>query len=84
MLQHRVLSSALRCHNLRLLLPRSVQHSPASCSLARGMTAMAAAVESAAAKRTVRGVVFDMDGTLTVPVIDFQYMRQVCNIQPPR
>jgi hypothetical protein len=28
-------------------------------------------------KRTMRGVVFDMDGTLTVPVIDFQYMRQV-------
>lgn len=28
-------------------------------------------------KRTIRGVVFDMDGTLTVPVIDFQYMRQV-------
>jgi hypothetical protein len=27
--------------------------------------------------RTIRGVVFDMDGTLTVPVIDFQYMRQV-------
>lgn len=30
-----------------------------------------------ALKRTIRGVVFDMDGTLTVPVIDFQYMRQV-------
>jgi hypothetical protein len=28
-------------------------------------------------KRPIRGVVFDMDGTLTVPVIDFQYMRQV-------
>lgn len=28
-------------------------------------------------QRTIKGVVFDMDGTLTVPVIDFQYMRQV-------
>ena len=28
-------------------------------------------------KHCIRGVVFDMDGTLTVPVIDFQYMRQV-------
>jgi hypothetical protein len=31
-------------------------------------------------KRTIRGVVFDMDGTLTVPVIDFQYMRQVSGL----
>jgi hypothetical protein len=30
-----------------------------------------------ALRRPIRGVVFDMDGTLTVPVIDFQYMRQV-------
>lgn len=30
-----------------------------------------------ALQRPIRGVVFDMDGTLTVPVIDFQYMRQV-------
>jgi len=33
--------------------------------------------DSEVLKRTIRGVVFDMDGTLTVPVIDFQYMRQV-------
>jgi hypothetical protein len=33
--------------------------------------------DPSALQRTIRGVVFDMDGTLTVPVIDFQYMRQV-------
>lgn len=36
--------------------------------------------DRSALQRTIRGVVFDMDGTLTVPVIDFQYMRQVCDI----
>lgn len=28
-----------------------------------------------AARRLIRGVIFDMDGTLTVPVIDFAEMR---------
>jgi len=28
-----------------------------------------------AAKRLIRGVIFDMDGTLTIPVIDFAEMR---------
>ena len=27
-------------------------------------------------KKIIRGVAFDMDGTLTVPVLDFQLMRQ--------
>ena len=33
------------------------------------------ALSSAAAKPVLRGVVFDMDGTLTVPCIDFDAMR---------
>ena len=33
-------------------------------------------------KRTVKGVVFDMDGTLTVPCIDFKEMRRRVGILP--
>ena len=32
--------------------------------------------------RTVKGVVFDMDGTLTVPTIDFQAMRRDLGVLP--
>eukprot|EP00879_Flechtneria_rotunda_P019666 GHRR01020664.1.p2 GENE.GHRR01020664.1~~GHRR01020664.1.p2 ORF type:complete len:143 (+),score=52.59 GHRR01020664.1:147-575(+) len=32
--------------------------------------------------KVIRGVVFDMDGTLTVPVIDFQYMCQCAGVGP--
>lgn len=38
--------------------------------------------DQSALQRTIRGVVFDMDGTLTVPVIDFQYMRQRVGVGP--
>lgn len=34
------------------------------------------AAEDMSSARTIRGVVFDMDGTMTVPVIDFKLMRQ--------
>lgn len=30
---------------------------------------------TASSKRIIRGIVYDMDGTLTVPVIDFALMR---------
>ncbi|KAF6250701.1 HAD-like domain-containing protein [Scenedesmus sp. NREL 46B-D3] len=44
---------------------------------------MAAATPAAVERRKVRGVVFDMDGKhLTVPVIDFQYMRQRAGVGP--
>lgn len=43
---------------------------------------MAGATPAVAARKRVRGVVFDMDGTLTVPVIDFQYMRQRVGVGP--
>lgn len=35
--------------------------------------------EMIAARRLIRGVIFDMDGTLTVPVIDFAEMRCAYN-----
>lgn len=56
---------------------------PAGAAAAAATAAADSTMESvvvfdrSALQRTIRGVVFDMDGTLTVPVIDFQYMRQV-------
>ncbi|KAI8102456.1 hypothetical protein M9435_006057 [Picochlorum sp. BPE23] len=38
-------------------------------------------VQSDAVGRVIRGVVFDMDGTLTVPCIDFAKMRQSVGIE---
>ena len=38
------------------------------------------ALSSAAAKPVLRGVVFDMDGTLTVPNLDFGLMYQRCGV----
>eukprot|EP00884_Botryococcus_braunii_P019781 jgi/Botrbrau1/6487/Bobra.0034s0060.1 len=35
-----------------------------------------------AARRIVRGVIFDMDGTLTVPTLDFQEMRRRVGVPP--
>ena len=35
-------------------------------------------------KRTIKGVVFDMDGTLTVPCIDFADMRRRVGVPPDR
>ncbi|KAL3161139.1 hypothetical protein ABBQ38_009514 [Trebouxia sp. C0009 RCD-2024] len=31
-------------------------------------------------KRVIKGVIFDMDGTLTMPVIDFAEMRRRCGV----
>ncbi len=36
---------------------------------------LATDIDMNAARRLIRGVIFDMDGTLTVPVIDFAEMR---------
>lgn len=76
-----VSSGARLCRKLpRLLCNHTHQPFPGSRlpSSTSSMTAMAAVMNPETVRRTVRGVVFDMDGTLTVPVIDFQYMRQVC------
>lgn len=43
-----------------------------SSSFARSFSSMSSAVDGT--KPRIRGVVFDMDGTLTVPVIDFPAM----------
>jgi len=32
----------------------------------------------------IRGVIFDMDGTLTLPVIDFDGLRKALNIPRPK
>jgi hypothetical protein len=56
----------------------------AAAAVAISSTAAAAAAATAAAgggpstsgRPVLRGVVFDMDGTLTVPVIDFALMRR--------
>ncbi|CAJ1357692.1 unnamed protein product, partial [Effrenium voratum] len=36
----------------------------------------------AAAKPVLRGVIFDLDGTLTVPNLDFRLMHARCNVPP--
>ncbi|KAF8055985.1 haloacid dehalogenase-like hydrolase domain-containing protein [Scenedesmus sp. PABB004] len=56
--------------------------SPAHRQLAMATSSAASGAEAQQHKRIVRGVVFDMDGTLTVPVIDFQYMRQRVGVGP--
>ena len=38
------------------------------------------AMSSGTTKRTLRGVVFDMDGTLTIPNLDFSLMYQRCGV----
>lgn len=76
MLHSRVLSGRL-CRRLQRLLVRPVRGCAQISKSGAGTRHLAAMLEPSAARRTVRGVVFDMDGTLTVPVIDFQYMRQV-------
>ncbi|XP_051152840.1 haloacid dehalogenase-like hydrolase domain-containing protein At2g33255 [Andrographis paniculata] len=43
-------------------------------SRSRAFSSITMAVSSSSSKPCLRGVVFDMDGTLTVPVIDFQAM----------
>lgn len=40
------------------------------------------ALSSAASKPVLRGVVFDMDGTLTVPNLDFGLMYSRCGVDP--
>nr|XP_034577853.1 haloacid dehalogenase-like hydrolase domain-containing protein At2g33255 isoform X1 [Setaria viridis] len=51
---------------------------PCRLAVARGIRAMSSAAPAPEpaqrSRRPLRGVVFDMDGTLTVPVIDFQAM----------
>ena len=42
--------------------------------------ASASAADAAAVKPTLRGVVFDMDGTLTVPNLDFGEMYRRCGV----
>ncbi|KAM0899231.1 hypothetical protein ACQ4PT_021436 [Festuca glaucescens] len=67
---HRLLAGG----SLPLLLPR---HSRLALrpAVAMSTSSSAAAAPRAPARRaTLRGVVFDMDGTLTVPVIDFPAM----------
>ena len=65
-----------------LLLPRAGCHAPTPSSGSGAAMAAAAAAaagmstSSSGAKPVIRGVVFDMDGTLTVPVIDFALMRR--------
>lgn len=41
---------------------------------------MVGAIPTRLPARVVRGVVFDMDGTLTVPVLDFAQMRKRCGV----
>ncbi|KAL3634422.1 hypothetical protein CASFOL_021476 [Castilleja foliolosa] len=57
---------------MQLLCPRAIFfHTRRSFSSMATSTAVSSAVKT---KSTLRGVVFDMDGTLTVPVIDFPAM----------
>ena len=43
---------------------------------------MAARGLSTASRRPLRGVVFDLDGTLTVPNLDFKVMYERCGVDP--
>ena len=43
---------------------------------------MAARGLSTTARRPLRGVVFDLDGTLTVPNLDFKLMYERCGVDP--
>jgi len=43
---------------------------------------MAARSLSTASRRPLRGVVFDLDGTLTVPNLDFKVMYERCGVDP--
>ncbi|KAM0925446.1 hypothetical protein ACQ4PT_004123 [Festuca glaucescens] len=70
---HRLLAGG----SLPLLLPcrNRLALRPAAVAAAISSSSSAAAAPPAPARRgTLRGVVFDMDGTLTVPVIDFPAM----------
>lgn len=59
----------------RLLLPHRLLAAPLTRGLARRTAAvMSAAPDPRGNRSPLRGVVFDMDGTLTVPVIDFPAM----------
>jgi len=49
--------------------------------LARAMASRGASSASACARRRVRGVVFDMDGTLTLPTIDFGALYRECGLE---
>jgi hypothetical protein len=85
---------------LRTLVQSSVSSAMASTSGSIAATAVAAAAPAAVVavshqqqhqqhqqhqQRTLRGVVFDMDGTLTVPTIDFASMyRRVLGDDHPR
>jgi hypothetical protein len=80
---------------LRTLVQSSVSSAMASSSGSIAATAVAAAAPAAVVavshqhqqhqQRTLRGVVFDMDGTLTVPTIDFASMyRRVLGDDHPR
>jgi hypothetical protein len=82
---------------LRTLVQSSASSAMASSSGSVAVTAVAAAAPAAVVavshqqhqqhqqQRTLRGVVFDMDGTLTVPSIDFASMyRRVLGDDHPR
>eukprot|EP00882_Tetradesmus_deserticola_P002314 GHRQ01002471.1.p1 GENE.GHRQ01002471.1~~GHRQ01002471.1.p1 ORF type:complete len:278 (+),score=83.36 GHRQ01002471.1:246-1079(+) len=85
---NRTIHSGIRlCHKLLPSHPVASTHLAAAAAGRSPNRAMqsarvAEAPQAAAARRKVRGVVFDMDGTLTVPVIDFQYMRQRAGVGP--
>ncbi|CAN6232938.1 unnamed protein product [Urochloa humidicola] len=49
---------------------------PRRRAVAGGVRAMSSAAPAQRSRRPLRGVVFDMDGTLTVPVIDFPAMHR--------
>ena len=46
----------------------------------RLVTSMSAAMGGGGTRPTLRGVVFDMDGTLTVPNLDFGEMYRRCGV----
>ena len=65
-LEHTKSAIAVRGRALSYCVPRSPD---------RQSTLLAPDIDMNAARRLIRGVIFDMDGTLTVPVIDFAEMR---------
>ncbi|KAF9611190.1 hypothetical protein IFM89_027504 [Coptis chinensis] len=63
---------------MSLFLPKpslfSPNHKPLISNLTKFSTTITNTLSTMGQKKILRGVVFDMDGTLTVPVIDFQAM----------
>ena len=86
MMSHSLLASHLSQANLKTVVSSCGLPTPQYCFIIFFMSSFAAAsralstTSSALPRPALRGVVFDMDGTLTVPNLDFKEMYARCGV----